>query len=105
MARTLVWTEAKVVAAGNDLRLLVLHSDEDIYLCPSFQLQDGNVVEGLQEVLLVLQTGVNSPWTWAQWLNGALPEEDPPRNLQRLFEGPLDETIRDAEHVAPEWSS
>lgn len=69
MARTLGWTEAEVMEAGNDLRLLMLRTDDDVHLFPSFQLHDGKVVAGLEEVLLVLQTGVASPWTWAQWLN------------------------------------
>lgn len=105
MARTLGCTEAEVMAAGNDLRLLMLHTDDDVYLFPSFQLQAGKVVEGLQEVLLVLQAGMNSPWTWAQWLNVALPEENPPRNITLLYEGRLEEALRDARHDAWAWRS
>ena len=73
--------------AGADLRLLMLHTDDDVYLFPTFQLLDGKAVAGLQEVLLVLQVGVSDPWTWAQWLNVALPQEDPPRNITLLYEG------------------
>lgn len=61
MARTLGWTEGDVMAAGEDLRLLMLQTDDGVELFPSFQLQDGVVVEGLQDVLQILQTGVNSP--------------------------------------------
>ncbi|WP_341934029.1 hypothetical protein MRBLWO14_003146 [Microbacterium sp. LWO14-1.2] len=45
MARTLRWTEAEAMKAGNDLRLLMLHTEDDIYLFPSFQVQDGKIVE------------------------------------------------------------
>lgn len=105
MARTLGWTEAEVTKAGDELHLLRLRTDDDVDLFPAFQLHDGKVVAGLQEVLLVLQTGANDPWTWAQWLNVALPAADPPRNITRLIEGRLDEALRDARHDAWSWNS
>lgn len=105
MARTLGWTEAEVMDAGRDLRLLMLHTDDDVFLFPTFQLQRGKVVEGLQEVLFILQGGVDDPWTWAQWLNVALPEDDPPRNITLLYDGRLEEALRDARHDAWAWSS
>lgn len=104
MARALGWTEDEVMAAGNDLRLLMLHTDDNVDLFPSFQLRDGKIAEGLREVLRVLQTGVNDPWTWAQWLNVPLPDEEPPRNITLLYEGRLEEALRDARHVAWAWS-
>lgn len=105
MARTLGWTEADVMEAGDDLRLLRLHTEDDVDLFPAFQLQGGAVVPGLHEVLLVLRTGANAPWTWAQWLNVALPDADPPRNISLLYEGRLEEALREARHVAWWWSS
>ncbi len=105
MARTLGWTETEVMDAGDTLRLLRLHTSDDAYLFPSFQLHNGQAVEGLTQVLHVLQTGTTSRWTWAQWLNVPLPDTDPPRNIQRLYDGSLDEVLRDAEHVAWSWGS
>lgn len=105
LARTLSWTEESVLEAGRSLQLLMLRTSDDVLLFPSFQLHNGRVVEGLTEVLRVLKTGVNDSWTWAQWLNIPLPQEDPPRNIQRLYDGRLDEVIRDAEHDAWSWSS
>lgn len=105
MARTLGWTESEVLQAGDDLRLLMVRTDDDVLLFPSFQLQDGNVVPGLTEVLRILQTGTSSRWTWAQWLNTELPHEDPPRNIQSLYDGHLKAVVRDAEHVAWAWRS
>lgn len=104
MARALAWTETEVMDGGRKLRLLMLHTDDGAYLFPAFQLQEGKVLDGLHEVLLVLQSGVNSPWTWAQWLKVALPEEDPPRNITLLYEGRLEEALRDAQHDAWAWS-
>ncbi|MEJ6555051.1 hypothetical protein PQI51_08490 [Microbacterium esteraromaticum] len=105
MARALGWTEADVIDAGSDLRLLMLHTEDDVFLFPAFQLQRGEVVEGLQKVLLVLQAGVDDPWAWAQWLNVELPDEHTPRNITLLYEGRLEEALRDARHDASAWSS
>lgn len=105
MARTLGWTETEVVEAGESLRLLMLRTEDEVSLFPSFQLIDGKVVQGLTEVLRVLETGTADPWTWAQWLNTELPDEDPPRNIQYLYDGRLDEAIRDAKHDAWAWRS
>lgn len=105
MARTLGWTEAEVTDAGNDLRLLMLTTDDGVDLFPSFQLHDGNIVEGLHDVLRVLETGTTSRWTWAQWLNVELADADPPRNITLLYEGRLEGALRDARHDAWSWSS
>lgn len=105
MARTLGWTEAEAIEAGKHLRLLMLRTDDDVLLFPAFQLLDGKVVKGLPRVLLILEIGIDDPWTWAQWLNTELPGEDPPRNIQYLYDGRLDEVLRDAEHDAWAWRS
>ena len=41
MARTLGRTEAEVIEAGNDLSLLMLRTEDGVYLFPVFQLHDG----------------------------------------------------------------
>lgn len=105
LARTLGWTEAKVTEAGETLRLLALETVDGVTLYPAFQLHDGQVVEGLSEVLAVLQSGTASRWTWAQWLNTAIPDDDPPRNIDALRAGRLDEVLRDAGHDAWAWRS
>lgn len=71
----------------------------------SFQLHGGKIVDGLQDVLRVLETGTAGRWTWAQWLNVALPDENPPRNITLLYEGRLEEALRDAHHDAWSWST
>lgn len=72
---------------------------------PSFQLQEGKIVGGLQDVLLLPETGTTSRWAWEQWLNVALPEGDPPRNITLLYEGRLEEALRNARHDSWAWSS
>lgn len=104
MARTLEWTEAEVVEAGRTLRLLMLLTDDDVHLFPAFQLRDGRVVEGLTEVLRVLQTGTQSRWTWAQWLNTPYPDGEPTA-IEKMFTGRLDEILLEARHDAWSWSS
>lgn len=71
MGRTLGWTETDVINAGDDIRLLRLQTVDDVYRYPAFQSHNGQVVEGLTQVLRFLQTGTTSRWTWAQWLNTA----------------------------------
>lgn len=105
MARALGWTEEEVMEAGGSLRLLMLRTDDDVPLFPAFQLREGKVVDGLTEVPRVLQTGVIDSWTWAQWLNVALPDENPPRNITLLYEGRLEEALRNARHDARAWIS
>jgi hypothetical protein len=105
MARILGWSVAEVMDAGNDLRLLMLCTDDGVDLFPSFQLRDGKIVEGLQVVLRVLATGTASRCTWATWLNAALPDADPPRNITLLYERRLEEALQHARHDAWTWSS
>ncbi|MCV0335257.1 hypothetical protein [Microbacterium sp.] len=104
MARTLRWTEAEVVEAGHTLRLLMLLTDDDVYLFPAFQLRDGRVIEGLTNVLRVLQTGTLGRWTWAQWLNTPYPHGEPTA-VETMLAGRLDEILLEATHDAWSWSS
>ncbi|WP_460800091.1 hypothetical protein [Microbacterium sp. GXF0217] len=104
MARTLRWTEAEVVEAGHTLRLLMLLTDDDVYLFPAFQLRDGRVIEGLTNVLRVLQTGTQGRWTWAQWLNAPYPDGERTA-IEKILAGRLDEVLLEARHDAWSWSS
>lgn len=104
MARTLRWTEAEVVEAGHTLRLLMLLTDDDVYLFPAFQLRDGRVIEGLTNVLRVLQTGTQGRWTWAQWLNTPYPHGEPTA-IEKMLAGRLNEILLEARHDAWSWSS
>lgn len=104
IARTLGWTEAEVAEAGDDLQLLALDTTEGFTLYPAFQLHEGRLVEGLADVLRLLQTGTESRWTWAQWLNTPYPEGEPTA-IEKILEGRLEEILVEARHDAWAWRS
>ena len=104
MERILGWTEIEVVEAGRTLRLLALDTDDGITLYPAFQLCDGRIIDGLTDVLRVLQTGTQSRWTWAQWLNTPFPDGEPTA-IEKILDGRLDEILLEATHDAWSWSS
>lgn len=101
IADTLGWGEEEVRQATEDLRLLCVRTSDGVLLYPAFQLHDGHVVDGLQDVLRILRTGTEGRWTWAQFLNVAVPGEVP--HIQGLREGHLQDVLRDARHEAAAW--
>ena len=105
MAWALGWTEYEVVEAGDHLRVLMLRTSDDVLLFPMLQVVEGRAVKGLPRVLLILEIGIDCPWIWAQWLNVEWPDADPPRNIQYLYDGRVEEAIRDARQVAWAWDS
>ncbi|WP_336644611.1 hypothetical protein [Microbacterium sp. USHLN186] len=108
VARTLGWTEAMVNEAVDSLALLRLTTSDGVQLYPAFQIWDGRPASDLADVLRVLRTGVNDPWTWAQWLNTPLTDEDgveQPANIERLREGQLADVLLEAKHDAAVWGS
>lgn len=108
IALALGWTEESVHEAAESLKLLKLETSDGVSLYPRFQVWEGRPVEGLVEVLRVLRTGVNSPWTWAQWLNTALTDENgerQPSAIEELRAGHLDDVLLEAQHDAWAWSS
>ena len=62
------------------------------------------MVDGLTDVLRVLQTGTQSRWTWAQWLNTPHPDGEPTA-IEKMLAGGLDEILLEARHDAWSWSS
>lgn len=105
LARTLGWDEAEVAEATESLRLLGLTTSDGRLLYPRFQLQHGQVIDGLADVLRVLSTGTRSTWTWAQWLNTEGPRPNSPRNIDLLRAGRVDPVLLEAEHAAASWRS
>lgn len=105
LGRVLGYTEDEIAEAANSLHVLAVTTTDGITLYPQFQVWDGQVVDGLAEVLQVLCTGTDSRWTWAQWLNTAIPgsEPGPSRHIDELHAGLLDVVLRDAEHDAAAW--
>lgn len=108
IARVLGWTDADVTAAATTLDVLELVTDEGTLLYPAFQVREGHVVEGLGAVLMVLSTGTQSRWTWAQWMNTRLDDGDggeEPSAIEQLRAGHLAEVLLDAQHDAWAWST
>lgn len=108
LARALGWTADEVTAAAASLQILELLTDDGVLLYPSFQVRDGHLVEGLAQVLQVLNIGTRGRWTWAQWLNTRLDGEDggeEPSAIERLVSGDLDYVLLEARHDAWAWSS
>jgi hypothetical protein len=52
-------------------RLLRLTTTDGATVYPAFQVRGGALVRGLREILPVLRSGSDNPWTWARWLNAA----------------------------------
>lgn len=106
MARTLGWTEAEVGDAAASLTVLEVTTSDGVVLHPSFQVRDGQLVEGLDAVLQVLNTGTKSPWMWALSLNTRIDDEsaeEAPSALEQLRAGKLEDVLRDASHTAWAW--
>lgn len=92
----------ELAEAADQLRALRLRTRDELELYPSFQIRRHQLVPGLEQVLRVLQTGINDPWTWAQWLNT---EERGRSAVRALWAGDLETTLREARHDAWAWSS
>lgn len=107
IGRLLGLSEREVSDAAASLQLLALRTSDGMTLYPAFQIWDGQVVEGLAEVLQVLRTGIDDSWTWAQWLNTAVSDGDaaPTRAIDELRAGHLAAVIRDAAYDAAVWRS
>ncbi|MGV2984405.1 hypothetical protein ACNPNP_11950 [Microbacterium sp. AGC85] len=94
--------------AAASLRVLELSTSDDTVLYPAFQVHEGHLVEGIDQVLQVLSTGTNGRWTWAQWLNTRVDDdtgEEAPSAIEQLCAGHLEDVLRDARHTAWAWSS
>jgi hypothetical protein len=75
---------------------------------PAWQIRDGALVDGLQPVIETLRTGIEDPWTWAQWLSTPIDEVEGGDGVERAIDwlaaGRLAEVLRDAEHDAASWA-
>jgi len=101
--RTVGVSEAAVLDAATERRVLRLMAADGVDLFPVFQVRDGHVHPQLHSVLEVLRSGVDDPWTWAQWLN--TPLDDDITQIEHLWAGHLSEVLRDARHDARAWNS
>lgn len=88
-------------AAVAQLDLLCLRTADGTLLFPAFQVRDDRVCPNLRPVLEILRSGVDDPWTWAQWLNTE--PNDQPRPISRLWDGAVAEVLAAARHDAHAW--
>lgn len=96
---------SKAVKERRALRLPTADGDN---LYPAFQVRNHRLVPGLNKVLPVLQSGIDDPWTWAQWLNAPLADDngqDLPRAIDLLAAGELDAVLNEARHDAAAWAA
>ncbi|MFU8946166.1 hypothetical protein ACLRGF_05460 [Mycetocola zhadangensis] len=77
-------------------------NDAKVYF-PVRQFADHTVVDGLGEVLRVLNTGISSPKVWSTWLAG--PGPDGQQTIwDALRDGRKREVLIEAAHDAARWS-
>lgn len=108
LVRDFGWTPHELRKAVAAVEVLELVTEDGVRLYPAFQFDDGRPVPHLTEVLTVLHSGVESPWTWAQWLNTPLINDAGqglPSNIDRLRAGQLGEVLLEARHDAYVWGS
>lgn len=113
LQRELGVTRQALSKAAGDLRVLRLVTADGRNVYPAFQVSNGALVVGLRDVLVVLRQGVADPWTWAQWLNAAVPDRSadtgsdrlPRRNIDRLIAGDVDGVVRSAKRAAASWAA
>lgn len=108
IARELGWPAEQVTMAAAALGVLELTTADDFRLYPAFQIWKGRIIEGLGDVLQVLNTGTRSRWTWAQWLNSPVDDEtgEPAVSaIEQLLAGQLEAVLLDARHAAAAWRS
>ncbi|MCL2787360.1 MAG: hypothetical protein FWD59_02535 [Micrococcales bacterium] len=80
---------------------LVTASGRAVY--PAFQFAaNGQTAPSLKDVLRTLATGVDDPWTWAQWL--AAPDAQGVRHIDRLWAGLDAGVLLDARQTAAQWA-
>jgi len=81
---------------------LVTANGQAVY--PAFQFAaDGQTAPRLKDVLQTLATGVDDPWTWAQWL--AASDAQGVSHIDRLWAGQAAEVLVDARQTAAQWAS
>lgn len=101
-ARATGMTEEEVRTAAAELRVLMLITLDGVELLPSFQVRDGEVVPRLRPILETLKSGIDDPWTWAQWLN--VEAEGTGRHIDNLWAGAFEPTELGAKHTAWAWA-
>lgn len=101
LERELGLSATEIERAVGARQLLRMDTAEGIGVFPSFQVSSGRVVDGLHQVLVVLERVFDS-WTIAQFLN-ARAGCPPQRRIERLRAGEVDAVVSDAERAVANW--
>lgn len=99
---------AALSKAVRERRALRLDTSDRRTLYPAFQVRNRSLVPGLADVLTVLGSRMDDPWTWAHWLNtppSAESGRDRLRPIDRLADGDHSGVIAAARLVAGSWAS
>lgn len=96
-------TSQEIMDAAASLQLLRLRTADGVDVFPAFQVRGGQLHSGMSSVLAVLRSGIDDPWTWAQWLRA--PDCDGIAATDSLWEGHVLEVLREAERDAWAWRS
>jgi hypothetical protein len=100
--RVLSISRSQLSRASRGLQILRLPTDDGPFLYPAFQIADYALIPGLDQVLAILRTGIDDPWTWAQWLNTKLPDQ--PNHIEQLITGSIFTVLKDASRTAAAWA-
>jgi hypothetical protein len=97
-------TIPEVRAHAADDEILLLRTSAGDLVAPAFQFGPASeLLPSLPEVTAVLRTGVDDPWTWAQWLNST-PRPPGVSFAQRLRNGDVEGVLATARATAAAWA-
>ncbi len=106
LQREIGLTRAGISKAALERRLLRLKTADGHFIYPAFQVRDGKIIDELAPVLRALNSGIDDPWTWAQWLNAPVPgQADGRRHIDELADGLAVKVLTDAERTAAAWAA
>ena len=84
-------------------RILRLVTSDGVSIYPGFQFDNnGERLPHLKDVLDILATGINDPWTWAMWLT--TPDDGGVTSATQLRNGEWKKVFDDAMEDAAAWS-
>lgn len=106
-SRLLNITEDELLEKVKRLEVLCTVTSDEVSLFPAFQFIDGEVLEGLSEVLPILQSGIDDPWTWGMWLTAKVGFDDEPKvsAVDLILAGDKESVLLEASHDAWAWSN
>lgn len=105
-ARLLGITEEEILQMVERLEILRLITTDEVQLFPAVQFQEGTVIDGVPEVLKILKSGIDDPWTWGLWLTARVRfdgDQEHLTALEKLLAGHKEAILLEATHDAWAW--